>query len=131
MTITWYGCVSLRQADQYQSVGSFACPIPSDKEIEHSLFYDIIGDVVDLYEVNRKEGAKLVLTALRDSFNVDLLFPALAEDNKKKESGSEIAEEGTKWRLEACVIEVIQLNTCGILTLSRQYFLGCLCYHRL
>ena len=80
--------------------------MPASNSIESSLLHDIIGDIVDLYEVNRKEGAKLFLTSFRDVFLPELFFPPLAEDNKKKTDASMDITEDHRWRLEACIVEV-------------------------
>lgn len=92
--------------------------IPNHQSIEYFILQEIISDTMNLFEVNRKDCARYLLS-ISTSFDPSFFkpsppTPAAASDDKSEAVKAEPMDEDTdsgKWNLSDLLVEVIGIRT--------------------
>ncbi|KAI9229254.1 MAG: armadillo-type protein [Piptocephalis tieghemiana] len=81
--------------------------LPPPDSVEWWVLHDIIGDTIDLYECNRREGLRLIL-AIQEQCIPGTFRSVIVPPGRDPLDEDEREEEGRKaWRLEALILQVI------------------------
>ncbi|RKP14626.1 MIF4G like-domain-containing protein [Piptocephalis cylindrospora] len=94
-------------ADASLPAKAISTTLPSPKSVEWWVLHDIVGDTIDLYECNRREGLRLLVTlpeqCVSGTFR-PLQIP-LGRDPLDEDESEE--GDGKAWRLEALILQVV------------------------